>query len=132
MRFLPTCAFLLAASAAIPAICQSGPNANPTPAAATTATLPAALPGDASNPSVNYAALREDISRQNKVLQDQLNVQRGILKKNQELLKEAQKMDAENKRLDAEKKKVEAQNADLEKQRQALKAAQKPVETASN
>ena len=130
MRFLPTCAFLLAASTAIPAICQSGPSANPAPAVVTTTT--AALPADASNPSVDYAALREDISRQNKVLVDQLNVQRAILKKNQELLKDAQKMDAANKRLDAEKKKVEGQNADLEKQRQALKAAQKPVETASN
>jgi len=129
MRLLPTCVFLLAASTAIPAICQSSFNGNPALAAATTT---AALPADASSPSVDYAALREEISRQNKVLQDQLNVQRGILKKNQELLKEAQKLDAENKRLDAEKKKVEGQNADLEKQRQALKAAQKPIETASN
>jgi Skp family chaperone for outer membrane proteins len=128
MRFLPSCVFLLAASTAIPAICQSSFSANPTPAAITMA----ALPADASNPSVDYTALREDLSRQNKVLQDQLNVQRGILKKNQELLKEAQKLDADNKRLDAEKKKVEAQNADLEKQRQALKAGQKPLETASN
>jgi hypothetical protein len=127
MRLIPTCVFLLAASTAIPAICQSGPNANPTPAATT-----AAISADPSNPSVDYAALREDVSRQNKVLQDQLTVQRGILKKNQELLKEAQKIDTENKRLDAEKKKVATQNADLDKQRQALKAAQKPVETASN
>jgi hypothetical protein len=126
MRLLSTCVFLIAASTAIPAICQSGPNTNPT-STTTTAAL-----SDPSNPSVDYAALREDVSRQNKVLQDQLNVQRGILKKNQELLKEAQKIDAENKRLDAEKKKVEGQNADLDKQRQALKAAQKPVETASN
>jgi hypothetical protein len=128
MRLLPTCVFLLAASTAIPAICQNSFNASPALAAATTS----ALPADASNPSVDFAALREDVVRQNKVLQDQLNVQRGILKKNQELLKEAQKIDNENKRLDAEKKKVAAQNADLDKQRQALKAAQKPVETASN
>jgi septal ring factor EnvC (AmiA/AmiB activator) len=128
MRFLPTCVFLLAASATIPAICQSSFNTNPALASATTA----ALPADGSNPSVDFAALREDVTRQNKVLQDQLTVQRNILKKNQELLKEAQKIDNENKRLDAEKKKVAAQNADLDKQRQALKAAQKPVETASN
>ena len=128
MRLLPTCVFLLAASTAIPAICQSNFVASAAPVAAATAMLPA----DASNPSVNYTVLREDLSRQNKVLQDQLSVQRGILKKNQELLKDAQKLDAENKRLDAEKKKVEGQNADLEKQRQALKAAQKPLETASN
>ena len=127
MRLLSTCVFLIAASTAIPAFCQSGPNTNPT-----STTTTAALTVDPSNPSVDYAALREDVSRQNKVLQDQLNVQRGILKKNQELLKDAQKIDAENKKLDAEKKKVEGQNADLDKQRQALKAAQKPVETASN
>jgi flagellar motility protein MotE (MotC chaperone) len=127
MRLLSTCVFLLATSTAIPAICQSGPSANSTPTTAATA-----LPADSSNASIDYAALREDVSRQNKILQDQLNVQRGILKKNQELLKEAQKIDADNKRLDVEKKKVEAQNADLEKQRQVLKAAQKPTETASN
>jgi septal ring factor EnvC (AmiA/AmiB activator) len=131
MRLLPTCVFLLATSTAIPAICQN--SFTSTPASSTSsASTTAALPADGSNPSVDFAALREDVSRQNKVLQDQLNVQRGILKKNQELLKEAQKIDNDNKRLDAEKKKVAAQNADLDKQRQALKAAQKPVETASN
>jgi septal ring factor EnvC (AmiA/AmiB activator) len=129
MRLLPTCVFLLATSTAIPAICQNSFISTPASSASSTT---AALPADGSNPSVDFAALREDVSRQNKVLQDQLNVQRGILKKNQELLKEAQKIDNDNKRLDAEKKKVAAQNADLDKQRQALKAAQKPVETASN
>jgi septal ring factor EnvC (AmiA/AmiB activator) len=129
MRFVRSCVFLLAASASIPAICQNNFNASPALAAATTTS---ALPADGSNPSVDFAALREDVSRQNKVLVDQLNVQRGILKKNQELLKEAQKIDSDNKRLDAEKKKIQAQNADLDKQRQALKAAQKPVETVAN
>lgn len=127
MRFLPTCTLLLASSLAIPAFCQSGPNANPNPA-----TTASTLPADASNPSIDYTALREQLSQQNKVLQDQLNVQRSILKKNQELLKEAQKLDAENKRLSAEKQKVEGENSDLAKQRDALKAAQKPLETASN
>lgn len=127
MRFLPTCALLLASSLAIPAFSQSGPSANPNPA-----TAASTLPADASNPSIDYTALREQLSQQNKVLQDQLNVQRGILKKNQELLKEAQKLDAENKRLAAEKQKVEGENSDLAKQRDALKAAQKPLETASN
>jgi hypothetical protein len=127
MRFLPTCALLLASSLAIPAFSQSGPSANPNPA-----TAASTLPADALNPSIDYTALREQLSQQNKVLQDQLNVQRGILKKNQELLKEAQKLDAENKRLAAEKQKVEGENSDLAKQRDALKAAQKPLETASN
>lgn len=120
MRFLPTCALLLAASMTVPAICQSNSFASSAPADTTTT----ALPTNASDPSVNFAALREDLAQQNKTLQRKLDVQRGILKKNQELLKEAQKLDAENKRLEEERKKVEAQNADLEKQRAALKAAQ--------
>lgn len=128
MRLLPACALLLAASMAVPAICQSN-SFTGSAAAATDAT---ALPVDASNASVNFTALREELSQQNKVLQGKLNAQRNILKKNQELLKEAQKLDAENKRLEAERKKMETQNADLEKQREALKAAQKPLETASN
>jgi hypothetical protein len=120
MRFLPTCALLLSL-AAVPALCQSDTSAN-------TAT---ALPADASNPSVDYAALREGLAQKNKALLDQVNVQRGIVKKNEILLKEAQKLDASNKRLEAEKKKLEVENTTLEKQRQALKAEQKPVESAS-
>lgn len=123
MRLFSSCALLLAASMTVPAICQSNSFASSASADASATT---ALPTNASDPSVNFAALREDLSRQNKDLQKKLDVQRGILKKNQELLKEAQKLDAENKRLEEERKKVEAQNADLEKQREALKAAQKP------
>ncbi len=128
MRFSPTCALLLAASMTMPAICQSNSFVSSAPAT----TGATALPANAADPSVNFAALREDLSSQNKVLQKQLDVQRGILKKNQELLKEAQKLDAENKRLEAERKKVEAQNADLEKQRETLKSAQKQVASESN
>jgi len=77
--------------------------------------------------SFDYAALRERLAEQNKVLTTQVTTQRAIVKKNQELLKEAQKLDASNKKLSEEKKKLETENADLEKQRMALKSSQKPA-----
>ena len=121
MRFLPTCALLLSLSA-IPGICQSNSAKTNTDSV---------LPANANDASVDYAALRERLAEQNKVLTDQVNTQRTIVKKNQELLKDAQKLDASNKKLQEEKKKLETENADLEKQRQTLKASQKGVETAS-
>ena len=116
MRFLPTCALLLSLSA-IPGICQSNSSSN------------TILPANANDASVDYAALRERLAEQNKVLTNQVTTQRAIVKKNQELLKEAQKLDASNKKLMEEKKKLETANVDLEKQRQALKASQ-PMVTA--
>lgn len=121
MRFLPTCALLLSLSA-LPGLCQSNKSAN-------TATM---LPANANDASVDYSALRERLAEQNKVLTDQVNTQRAIVKKNQELLKEAQKLDVSNKRLMEEKKKLETENVDLEKQRQALKASQSTMQTAQN
>ena len=119
MRFIPTCALLLSL-ATMPGFCQSSSNMNST-----------VLPANASDSSVNYAALRERLAAQNKTLQDQVNNQRAIVKKNQELLKEAQKLDASNKKLMEEKKKLETENADLEKQRQTLKSQQSPVQSAA-
>jgi septal ring factor EnvC (AmiA/AmiB activator) len=120
MRFLPTCALLLSLSA-VPAFCQSN--------SAASTNNDTALPANASDASVDYAALRQRLAEQNKVLTDQVTSQRAIVKKNQELLKEAQKLDASNKKLMEEKKKLETENVDLEKQRQALKASQ-PMVTA--
>jgi hypothetical protein len=122
MRVLPTCALLLSLSA-VPAFCQSSNVATPD--------TTTAMPANASDSSVDYSALRERLAAQNKVLQDQVNTQRAIVKKNEILLKEAQKLDASNKKLQEEKKKLETENVDLEKQRMALKASQKDVETAS-
>jgi hypothetical protein len=122
MRLLPTCALLLSLSA-IPGFCQSSKVDN------TTSTV---LPANANDASVDYSALRERLASQNKTLQDQVNTQRSIVKKNQILLKEAQRLDASNKKLMDEKKKLEAENTDLEKQRMTLKASQSPVQTASN
>lgn len=122
MRLLSTCALLLSLSA-IPGFCQDSNSA--------TTTTPIALPANANDPSVDYSALRERLAQQNKTLQDQVNTQRAIVKKNEILLKEAQKLDASNKRLEIEKKKLETENTDLEKQRQALKASQTNVESAA-
>ena len=119
MRFLPTCALLLSLSA-VPAFCQSNSASNSS-----------MLPANANDASVDYAALRSRLADQNKVLTDQVNTQRAIVKKNQELLKDAQKLDASNKKLSEEKKKLETENADLEKQRMALKSSQKPTDLAS-
>lgn len=122
MRFLPTCALLLSLSA-VPAFSQSGPSA-----ATETATT---LPANASDPSVDYSALRERLADQNKSLSQEVATQRAVVRKNQVLLKQAQKLDASNRRLEAEKKKLELENTTLEKERQALKSTQKTVESAS-
>ncbi|SNS23287.1 hypothetical protein SAMN05421770_10196 [Granulicella rosea] len=117
MRPLSACLLFLTL-ASVPAFGQT----TSAPAAA------AVVPANANDPSVDYAALREDLSRQNKILTEQVATQRAIVKKNQDLLKEAQKLQAANLKLTDEKHKLEAQNADLEKQRAALKAQQKPAE----
>ena len=115
MRVLPTCALLLSLSA-LPGFAQSNNSDNTT----------TVLPANANDASVDYAALRQRLAEQNKVLTEQVTTQRAVVKKNQELLKEAQKLDASNKKLSEEKKKLETENADLEKQRMALKSSQKP------
>ena len=120
MRLLPTCALLLSLSA-LPGFAQSS-NVSDTHTV---------LPANANDSSVDYSALREKLASQNKVLTDQVNSQRAIVKKNQILLKDAQKLDASNKKLVEEKKKLEAENTDLEKQRMALKSSQAPMQTAA-
>src|ERR1700740_2345660 len=119
MRVLPTCALLLSLSA-LPGFCQSNKSDTST----------AVMPANANDASVDYAALKERLAEQNKVLTEQVTTQRAMVKKNQELLKEAQRLDASNKKLLEEKKKLEAENTDLEKQRQALKSSQTQIQTA--
>ncbi|SNS23337.1 hypothetical protein SAMN05421770_10198 [Granulicella rosea] len=128
MRF-PSRLALIAALAAAPAFAQVNTASVTTPAMPPAATA-AAIPANAADASIDYAALKEDVARQNKALTDQVAQQRAIVKKNQDLLKEAQKLQAANLKLVDEKKKLEAENAELDKQRQTLKAAQTPV--ASN
>ena len=111
---------LLLSLSAVPAFCQSNSASNSS-----------MLPANANDASVDYAALRSRLADQNKVLTDQVNTQRGIVKKNQELLKEAQKLDASNKKLMEEKKRLETENADLEKQRQTLKSSQSGTQSAA-
>jgi hypothetical protein len=119
MRVLPTCALLLSLSA-LPGLAQSNNSDNTT----------TVLPANANDASVDYAALRQRLADQNKVLTEQVTTQRAVVKKNQELLKEAQKLDVSNKKLMEEKKKLETANVDLEKQRQALKSSQSQIQTA--
>jgi len=123
---LASAALLLVSLAAAPAFCQNVQTNVASASAAVTS-----LPTDATDPSVNYAALREDVAKQNKTLTDQLNMQRAILKKNQDLLKEAQRINAANLKMAEEQKKIAAENAELEKQRESLKAAQKPVDATA-
>ena len=117
MRVLPTCALLLSLSA-IPGFGQSS----------TTSTT---LPASASDTTVDYSALRANLASQNKSLQDQVNNQRALVKKNEVLLKDAQRLDASNRKLLEEKKKLDTENASLEKQRHMLKTPQGPIQSAS-
>ena len=112
MRTLYTCALLLVLSA-VPAMAQQSTTADPAAA------------------SVDYVALREGLSNQNKALSGDVIAQRAIVKRNQELLKESQKLDAANKKLIAEKQKLTEENANLEKQRAALAASQSDTATAT-
>ena len=146
MRLLPTCIFLLAASATIPAICQSSSQNSSrsnlvSPAGSTTGVSTPAQPADVSTPAISASALRSDIAQQDKTIKNQIDKQQDLLKKNKELMKEAQKLDEKNRKLDAknrkleaknrafnaEKKSVEAQNANLAKKNDAIKAAEKPA-----
>ncbi len=109
MRVLHTCALFVAlSSAALPVFAQSSQSTVADPAAA----------------SVDYLALREGLSNQNKALAGDVIAQRAIVKRNQDLLKEAQKLAAANTKLIAEKQKLTEENANLEKQRAALAASQ--------
>ena len=115
MRAIHTAALFLAmTTAALPALAQQQTTADPAAA------------------SVDYVALREGLSNQNKALAGDVVAQRAIVKRNQELLNEAQKLDAANKKLIAEKQKLTEENANLEKQRAALAASQSDTATATS
>jgi hypothetical protein len=115
MRAMHTCALILALStAALPAFAQQSASADPAAA------------------SVDYVALREGLSNQNKALTGDVIAERTIVKRNQDLLKEAQKLDAANKKLIAEKQKLTEENANLEKQRAALAASQSDTASATS
>jgi septal ring factor EnvC (AmiA/AmiB activator) len=125
MRFVAL-PFLALSLAAVPAFSQTvQTNVVAVSAAATSG------PSDGTNPSAEFQALREQLAAQNKSMVDQTNVQRTILKKNQDLLKEAQRINASNLKLAEEQKKIAAQIAELTKQREALVSTQKPTEMAS-
>jgi len=117
MRPLHTCALAIVLSAiSLPCLAQQTSTATADPAAA----------------SVDYVALREGLSNQNKALTGDVLAERAIVKRNQDLLKEAQKLDAANKKLIAEKQKLTEENANLEKQRAALAASQSDTASATS
>ena len=107
MRKLSVCALLFVLTLA-PAFGQNGPTAAPAPGVTS------------DSESAEFVALREQVARKNKELNDRLVAQRAIVKKNQELLKEAQRLQAANVKLLEEQKKLDAQSAELQKQGQAL------------
>lgn len=142
MRFLPVCIFVLAASTTVPAISQS----NATSKLVSPGGASAGQPAEAADPPpVSAASLKADISRQNNVIHNQIDTQQNILKKNKDLLKEAgkledqdkkiakknRKLEEKNKQMAAEKARAAAQNAELARKHNALKAAERPIETAT-
>jgi septal ring factor EnvC (AmiA/AmiB activator) len=116
MRLIPTSAMLLCLAVSIPAICQQTSDSN---SAAT------ASANSAASSTPDHAALRSGLAQQNKLLQDQVEQQRAIVKMNEDLIKETQKLDDATKRFEDEKAKVAALSSELEKRREALKSAQK-------
>jgi septal ring factor EnvC (AmiA/AmiB activator) len=116
MRLLSAAALLLSVATAVPMLSQQ------TSSSDSTAAAPAA---NASTPTPDHTALRSGLAQQNKLLQDQVEQQRTILKLNEELIKETQKLDDASKRLEDEKAKVSALTSDLDKRRDALKASEK-------
>ena len=86
------------------------------------------------------------MQQQDQVIKKQIETQQNIRRYNKELIKQAEKLDEKNKKLEkknkkleakkqafeAEKNKVEAQNADLAQKNDAVKAAEKPIQTPVN
>lgn len=162
MKLLPVRFLLLAATATIPALCQSSTKSNlvsnggataaptttasPSGASTTTASATAATKPTATTPPVSAGALRSDIAHQDKVIKNQIDAQQALLKKNQELAKQAAKLDEKNRKLADKNKKLEAknkamneekqrnaaQNADLARKNDAIKAAEKPIASQPN
>jgi septal ring factor EnvC (AmiA/AmiB activator) len=144
MKLLPASFLLLAATATIPAMCQSSTKSNlvPTggataaytttasPAAASTTTASATAasataatkPAETSTPPVMAGALRSDIARQDKLIKNQIDAQQTLLKKNQELAKEAAKLDEKNKKLAEKNKKLEAKNRAFNNEKKTIEA----------
>jgi flagellar motility protein MotE (MotC chaperone) len=121
MRLVSAAALFMCVAATVPTVCQQTSNSGS--GAATSAATPSSS-AKSSDPIPDHAALRTGLEQQNKLLEDQVEQQRTILKLNQALIKETEKLDDANKRWEDEKAKVAALNAELEKRREALKSAQ--------
>ena len=139
MKLLPVRFLLLAASATIPALCQSSTKSNlvstgtvtaaPTttasaapPSTAATSPTAATKPAETAAPPVSAGALRSDIAHQDRVIKNQIDTQQALLKKNQELAKQAAKLDEKNKKLAEKNKKLEAKNKAFNDEKQRNEA----------
>ena len=139
MKILPVSFLLLAATATIPALCQSStkPNlvstggataASTTPASGSAASTTTALataatkPAETPAPPVMAGALRSDIAHQDRVIKNQIDAQQSLLKKNRELMKEAEKLDEKNKKLAEKNRKLEAKNRAFNTEKKTMEA----------
>jgi hypothetical protein len=106
----------------------SSPTASPTSSGSEPAiadATPAAAPA-ASQP-VDLTGFRDSIEQRKKVLADQVNLEKNIVKKNGEIIQDAKKIAAANKKLEAERKQLEAQNAELDRERQQMQAEEESL-----
>jgi protein TonB len=108
MKIFATC-FVLAMLSSIPALGQASDSTG----------QPAASAPGGSAP-VDLSGFREEIQNKNKALNDKVNAEKMLVKKNAAIIEGAKKIDADNRRLDAERKQLDAQNAEFERQRRAM------------
>jgi periplasmic protein TonB len=110
MNFLKTCTVIVSLCTALPILSQTQSAANNGSSTSTA--------GDGSN--VDLSGFREEIASKNKALNDQVNAQKALVKKNSIIIQEAKKIDAANKKLAAERKQLDQQNAQFEAERRAM------------
>ena len=92
---------------------------------ASTDATPAAAPAAAA--PVDLTGFRDSIAQRKKALNDQVNQEKNIVKKNGEIIQDAKKIAAENKKLEAQRKQLEAQNAELDRERQQMQAEEESL-----
>jgi hypothetical protein len=92
---------------------------------ATATEAPAARP--AASAPVDLTGFRDSIEQKKKVLNDQVNLEKNIVKKNGEIITDAKKIATVNKKLEAQRKALEAQNAELDRERQQMQAEEETL-----
>jgi hypothetical protein len=142
MRFPTAYAILLSLCTTVPALSQnqvlvagatpttpaSSPTAAPASSGSETASTdatPATAPA-ASQP-VDLTGFRDSIAQRKKALNNQVTMEKTIVKKNGEIIQDAKKIAAENKKLETQRKQLEAQNAELDRERQQMQAEEESL-----